>query len=97
MAITIIWTPQAALGLDKVIEYLETKWTEKEILKLQENINHIIGHITFNPDLFPKSETNKNLHKAIVDKNNYLVYRMNNENGFVEIINFTCTKQKHKH
>ena len=52
MAITIIWTPQAALGLDKVIEYLETKWTEKEILKLQENINHVIGHISFNPDLF---------------------------------------------
>ena len=97
MAITIIWTPQAALGLDKVIEYLETKWTEKEILKLQENINHIIGHITFNPDLFPKSETNKNLYKAVVDKNNYLVYRMNNENGFVEIINFRGTKQKYKH
>ena len=77
MALKIKWTPQADNGLANVIEYLEAEWTFREILQLEENINHVINQISLFPDLFPKSETFKNLHKAVVDKNNYLVYQVN--------------------
>ena len=60
-----------------VIEYLEAKWTFREILQLEENITQVTNQIGLFPDLYPKSETYKNLHKALVDKNNYLVYRVN--------------------
>lgn len=97
MALEIIWTLRADKGLESVLEYLEKEWTAKEILQLEKKINQITGQISLNPDLYPKSETYKNLYKAIVDKNNYLVYQVNNKKRFVEIINFRGTKQKPKH
>ena len=97
MALKINWTPQAERGLEKVIQYLEAKWTAREILQLEENINQVTGQISLNPDLYPKSENYKKLRKAIVDKNNYLVYRENNKKGTIEIINFRGTKQKPKY
>jgi plasmid stabilization system protein ParE len=97
MALIVKWTLQAERGLDKVIKYLEKEWTVKEILQLEKNIERVIYQISQNPELFPKSETNKKLYKAIVDKNNYLVYSVNIKNKSIEIINFRGTKQKPKY
>ena len=94
MALEIFWTPQANKGLAIVIEYLEAKWTFREILQLEENITQITNQIVLFPDLYPKSETYINPHKALVDKNNYLVYRVNYKKSRIEIINFRGTKQK---
>ncbi len=96
MALEIKWTPQADKGLEKVIQYLEAEWTLKEILKLEKKIKQVTKQITLNPEQFPKSGTYKNLHKAIIDKNNYLVYRVNNQENRVEIVNFRGTKQQPK-
>ena len=97
MALNIKWTTQADKGLNKVIEYLEQEWTFREILNLEENIKQVTNQISVFPNLFPKSETHKTLHKALVDKNNYLVDRVNFEDSEIEIINFRGTKQKPKH
>jgi plasmid stabilization system protein ParE len=96
MALKIKWTPQAAKGLAIVIEYLEVEWTFREILQLEENIIQVTNQIGLFPELYPKSETSKNLHKALVDKNNYLIYSVNYKKGDIEIINFKGTKQKSK-
>ena len=97
MALKIKWTPQADNGLAIVIEYLEAEWTFREILQLEENINQVTNQISLFPNLHPKSETYKNLHKAIIDKNNYLVYLVNYKKSSIEIINFRGTKQKPKY
>jgi plasmid stabilization system protein ParE len=96
MALKIKWTPQAAKGLAIVIEYLEVEWTFREILQLEENIIQVTNQISLFPELYPKSETSKNLHKALVDKNNYLIYSVNYKKADIEIINFKGTKQKSK-
>jgi hypothetical protein len=83
MALEIKWTPQADNGLAIVIEYLEAEWTFREILQLEENINQVINQISHFLDLYPKSETFKNLHKATIDRNNYLVYRSGTTAGLV--------------
>lgn len=97
MAFVIKWTIQADKGLEEVIEYLEYAWTGKEILNLEININQVLNQIIIYPELFPKSETFKNLHKAIIDKNNYLVYKVNYSKNVIQIINFRGTKQKPKY
>lgn len=97
MALKFIWTKQSVKGFNKVIDYLEAKWTKREILNLENKIQQVINQINLNPDQFPKSEKNLSLHKAIVDKNNYLVYRVIKEMNTVEIINFRGTRQKPKH
>ena len=97
MALEIKWTPQADNGLERVIKYLEAEWTVTEILQLEKKIKQITKQISLNPELFPKSETYKKLYKAIVDKNNYVVYRVNTKKGAAEIVNFRGTKQKSKY
>ena len=97
MALEIKWTKQANKGLDIVLEYLEEEWTSKEILQLEYKIKSVLNKIILSPELFPKSEYYKNLHKVVIDKNNYLVYKINNPKNRIEIINFRGTKQKLKH
>jgi plasmid stabilization system protein ParE len=97
MALKFIWTSQAVKGFNKVMDYLEAEWTVKEILNLENKIQQVISQININPEQFSKSIRNKSLYKAIVDKNNYLVYRINKQSNIIEIINFRGTKQKAKH
>jgi plasmid stabilization system protein ParE len=97
MALKFIWTSQAIKGFNKVVDYLEAKWTAKEVLNLENKIQQVINQISQNPEQFPKSEKIALLHKVIVDKNNYLVYKINKESNSIEIINFRGTKQKPKH
>lgn len=97
MALRIKWTPQAEKGLESVLVYLEKFWSIKEILQLEENIEQVTNLIILYPELFPKSETHPLLHKAIIDKNNYLVYRINTRLERIEIINYKGTKQKPKY
>ncbi len=97
MALIIHWTPQANKGLQKVVDYLEQKWTPKEILQLEKKINQVLKQIIIHPELFPKSDLQTSLYKAIIDKNNYLVYRINLKKSTIEIINFRGTKQKPKY
>jgi hypothetical protein len=84
-------------GLDSVPFYLEQFCTIKAIFQLEKNIKQVTSFIILYPELFPKSELNQDLYKAIIDKNNHLVYRINTNMGRIEIVNFRGTKQKSKH
>jgi len=97
MAIKFIWTPKAKNGLAKVIEYLEKNWTQREIISLGENITSILSAISSNPEIFIKSSSAKLTYKALVDKNNYLIYRIDMRRSAIQIINFRGTRQKPKY
>lgn len=79
MALKIKWTLQAEIGLDKVLIYLEECWSINEILNLEEAIKRVLIQISLNPELFPTAENYNDCRKALVDKNNYLIYRYNVE------------------
>ena len=75
MAKEVIWTPRALNDFDKVIGFLEEKWTEKEITKFIESTNKVINYISQNPELFRR--TNKsNVYEALVTPHNLLIYRV---------------------
>ena len=94
MALKIVWTPQADKGLAKVLEYLENEWTAKEILNLEQNIQSLLNRISKYPQICPPTGKYKNVHKGLVDKNNYIIYRVKPQKRLIEIINFRGTKQK---
>jgi len=77
VALKIVWTPQALKGLKKVLEYLAAEWSKKEILNLEMKLYSVIEQIRKQPQLFPKTGKFKNTHKALIDKNNYIIYRNN--------------------
>lgn len=94
MALKIVWTPQAERGLDKAIEYLEEEWTINEILHLEQNLNDLLTRISKYPKICPETGQYKNVHKGLVDKNNYIIYRIQPQKELIEIINFRGTKQE---
>lgn len=94
MALEIVWTPQAEKGLDGVLEYLEKHWTINEILNLESNLKTLLIRISEFPQSCPTTSSLLNIHKGLVDKNNYIVYRVQYKKGLIEIVNFRGTKQK---
>ena len=79
-----------------VITCLPSEWPFREILQLKENIKKVTNQISLFPRFYLKSDTCKNLQKAIVEENNYLVSRVNYKKSSIEIVNFRGTKQKPK-
>lgn len=96
MALKIVWTVQAEEGLGSVLDYLEKNWTSNEILNLEKNLQEFIARISKYPKICQTTKKHNNLHKGIIDKNNYIIYRINPTKGIIEIINFRGTKQKPK-
>ena len=94
MAIKIVWTSQAENGLIKVLDYLEEEWTIREILNLEQNINDLLKRISKYPRICPQTGRFNNVHKGLVDKNNYIIYRIQPKKELIEIINFRGTRQK---
>jgi hypothetical protein len=70
--------------------------SQKEILKLEEKLETVVHIINLNPEFFSKSERTR-VSKALMDKNNYLVYRKNKEKNRIEIINLRGTRQRPVH
>ncbi|WP_313100816.1 type II toxin-antitoxin system RelE/ParE family toxin [Epilithonimonas sp.] len=94
MEIKIVWTNRAEKSLSKTIEYLKSNWTKKEILRLEDNIHQFIERIKLQPNLYPKTARFKNLHKGMVDENNYIVYKISPKKKQIVIINFRDGKHK---
>jgi len=80
----IYWTDHALSELEQTIEYLENKWTERELRIFSAKLDHTIELISKSPEIFPTSIEKKEIRKAVVEKYNTLYYRINNES--VEII-----------
>lgn len=81
----IFWTPNSLNELEETIEYLQNNFTDKEIKKLAGKIENFTETISYNPYLFPKSES-QNIHKAVILKFNTIYYRVRNENVEIFII-----------
>ncbi len=94
MKLKIVWTLQAVKGLESVIEYLEAEWTSKEIYNLELKLKELLERISSYPKICPATIKHKNVRKGLVDKNNYIIYRINFDKRVIELINFRGTRQK---
>ena len=90
----IKWTVQASNSLEDLIDYLEIHWSKREIKKLETKLAKTISIIADLPEVFPASKSFPRLRKALIDKNNYLIYSYNEINQKIIIVHFRGTKQK---
>jgi plasmid stabilization system protein ParE len=96
MALKVIWSPQAVETFSEIINYLQNKWTEKEIKNFVQKSNSIIEHICENPYLYKVSLKKKNLHKAFIFKPVSLVYRYKPRKQEIELVTFWINRKKPK-
>ena len=72
----IIWSDEALKNLARIIEYLEQRWTEREIRNFSRLLDRQISLIQTNPELFPTSSTSNGLRKAVLTKQTTIFYRI---------------------
>lgn len=79
MALTIRWTEGALIDLKSTSEYLEAFWTERELKNFSKGLEQTLSIIIHHPLIFPVSVQKKHIHRAIVDANNVLYYRISRD------------------
>lgn len=72
--------------IEDLLEYLEIKWSDRIRKKFANKLYQAVKIIQNNPEAFPKSESNKKLHKCVITKQSTLFYKFNTKR--VEIIAF---------
>lgn len=87
----IIFSKNAEKRLIDLLEYLELKWSievrEKFISKLDKSI-YIIQN---EPEIFPKSQINKNQYRCVISKQTTIYYKYNSNQ--IRILSLFDTRQ----
>lgn len=99
MVYKVIWSPEAIHTFEKIIEYLDTHWSEKEVRKFLQQTEEGLRYLQQNPYLFRGSEK-ENVFELLVSKHNLLLYQIAETHKRVELLSFWDTRQnldkKHK-
>lgn len=72
----LIWSDEALQNLKGIVEYLEARWTNREIRKFAQLLDHQLNLIRDNPLLFPKSEVSEGFRKAVISKQVSIYYQI---------------------
>ncbi len=89
----IIWSAKAIDSFNKIIEYLEENWTEKQILSFTEKTDKTLQFLISGKIKF-RTSGKKNVHEVLITKHNLLIYRI--EKDSVELLLFYDTRQNPK-
>jgi len=87
----LVWSEEAITNLKGIIDYLEYKWTEREIKNFSKLLDKKLNLLQTQPQLFPKSEISNALQKVVVSKQTTIHFRV--ENVEVHIITLFDTRQ----
>jgi plasmid stabilization system protein ParE len=79
----IIWSDEALQGLKKTIDYLEQRWTQKEIKKFAKLLDKQLNIIQQNPQIFPISNKSKGIRKSVLSKQTTIYYKINSNKIFL--------------
>jgi plasmid stabilization system protein ParE len=93
----VFWTDEAIKNLQSIMDYLDSQWTQREIDNFKKKLAKQIELIETNPSLFPVSEYNPRLRKAVLSKQTtifyeiadrmiYLVYLFNSRQDIEKIV-----------
>jgi plasmid stabilization system protein ParE len=94
MALTIVWTPRAEEGLDRIVQYLEQNWNEREIQNFIRDTYDFLELLKLNPHLLEQSHTMKHVHRGPLNRLTILTYRFRPRKGIIELLNIRSARQK---
>lgn len=91
----IVWTKRAIAGFDRIVNYLESEWTDKEVSYFVNEANSFFKLLTRHHEIL--SKTNKkgtNLYRGPLNKYTILTYRVKPRNKQIVLINIRGARQK---
>jgi plasmid stabilization system protein ParE len=91
--IEVIWSSKAKMTYFGVLSYLEKNWAKKEIIQFTQRTEIVLRAIKKNPGIFPRSLKQKEIRKAIVDKNNSFFYQVDHDQEKIYLLTFFDNRQ----
>ena len=79
----IFWSDESLENLDSILSYLEEEWTSKEIEKFKSKLGKQIQLITGNPKIFPVSQFQPRLRKAVLSRHTTIFYEINGNQIYI--------------
>ena len=94
MALAIVWTKRAIQGYDKIVQYLETNWTEREVRSFVLESDEFFALLSQYPELLQKTSKYKNVYRGSMNNLTIITYRVKTRKQQIELINIRGARQK---
>lgn len=88
----VIYSKIALKSLQEIIEFLENKWTDKEIRNLNNDLKNLINSLNDRIISYPKINSKDNLRFALIGKKQVKVF-FELKDDCVEILLFWANKK----
>ena len=69
------WSSRAIRDLEKIIQYLETNWSEKEVKNFNVKLDKAIILISTRPKLFRLTNFRKNLRRCVLSQQTTIYFQ----------------------
>ena len=89
----ILWTDSAKKSFNKIVNYLQKHWSEKEVAQFVNRTSAMIATLKRYPEMCRPSARRKNVRIGILDKHTQIIYYYNPVKKQIEILLFWGMKQ----
>lgn len=72
----IFWSVEALNNLKEILEYLENRWTERELNHFSKLLDDKLNLIQFSPKLFPKVDKFPSLRRNVIAPQTSIYYEV---------------------
>lgn len=80
----LFWTEEAIHNLESILHYLSSGWGEREISNFRKALSRQVDLIEKFPMIFPNSEYNPRLRKAVLNRQTIIFYEV--QDHFIYIV-----------
>ena len=87
----LFWTDEAIHNLEQILDYLKTRWTQREVERFKIQLSRQLNLILQNPKLFSISQHNLRLRKAVLSKQTTIFHELSGNT--INLIYLFNTKQ----
>ncbi|MCH7412842.1 type II toxin-antitoxin system RelE/ParE family toxin [Belliella sp. R4-6] len=74
----VVWTEEAEISLSEVIDYLDKKWYQKQVLTFLEKLNTTVSILRETPLIYPEFGPLK-VRRALINKQTSLFLKIEKE------------------
>lgn len=93
MALEIIWSTRAEKGFDKIVNYIELNWTEREIRNFMKESYEFFELLRKNPKLLQPSKK-ADLYRGPMNRLTIITYRIKPRAEQIILVNIRSTRLK---
>ena len=96
MAVEVVWTKQAEMSFQHIIDYIEENWTEREVGNFVTRTFHKIELLRIFPKIGIQSASKQNVFRTILSSKTVLVYQYKPRKHEILILDFLSTAKNNQ-